>query len=57
MSFAFLHRETRKLEPQRAMVKNSEVPGDFGGNAHGGTRSHSMQSFCGLSWNWPYGGL
>ena len=57
MSFAFLHRETRKLEPQRAMVKNSEVPGDFGGNAHGGTRSHSMQSFCGLSWNWPYGRL
>ena len=39
------------------------LPGDFGGNAHKGTRGHSMQSFggpfhskiptCNLSWDWP----
>ena len=45
-SFGMIYRPI--IKGRIAMRKLGFLPGDFGGNAHMGTRSHLVQSFGGL---------
>ena len=41
-------RKTKLEESGHPDIEAQSLPGDYGGNAHRGTRCHSMQSFDGL---------